>query len=265
MRQISSSIFKQLRLPKRSSHKGQNGRLYIVAGSKQYHGALLYAIQAAEHFVDLIYVETDPSNHGAVRSLKSLHPAIILVSPKQRSTYLKQSDCLLLGPGLGKSPTTKRLVQVLLTSVQRPNCTVIDADALAYMQPKWAGAATILTPHPGELKPWFQSSQFSGVLVQKGLRTVICQAKNCEYNTRGIAQMTKGGVGDILAGLTAGFACTNPPYLAARAASLLLGETVRQLQQVVGPHLSTRFIPQQLPLTLWRYQRPHERTRQPKA
>ena len=253
MRPIPLSVLKQLTLPSRRSHKGQNGALYIVAGSKQYHGALLYAILAAEHFVDLIYVETDPSNRAAVRSLKGLHPAIILVSPKQRTQYLTKSDCLLLGPGLGKSARTKALVRTVLIHQHRPAATVVDADALHYIESTWINAGTILTPHPGEMRPEFETDHHSGVILKKGTKVIICQGTNCRYNTSGIARQTKGGLGDLLAGLTAALACTNPPYRAACAASLLLSRTVVRLQRQRGTFVTTRLIPEQLPLTLKRY------------
>lgn len=245
MQPISPTIFKQLHLPSANSHKGQNGVLYIAAGSKQYHGALLYAILAAEHFVDLIYVETDPSNHAAVRSLKQLHPAIILVSPKQRSRYLKKSDCLLLGPGLGKN---SQVVSTLLNHPHRPLKTVVDADALQQIQLKQITSGTILTPHPGEMRPIFEPNRHPGVILQKGTKAVICQGKKCRYNTSGIARMTKGGLGDVLAGLTAALTCTNPPFLAACAASLLLSRTCQQLRRRYGTFITTRRIPEQLPL-----------------
>lgn len=247
MKPVTPSIFRQLNFPSVHSHKGQNGVLYIAAGSKQYHGALLYAILAAEHFVDLIYVETDPSNQAAVRSLKQLHPAIILVSPKQRGQYLKNSDCLLLGPGLGK---TSQLVSRLLNHPNRPLKTVVDADALHYIELKQINVGTILTPHPGEMRPIFEPNRHPGVILQKGTKAVICQGKKCRYNTSGIARMTKGGLGDVLAGLTAALACTNPPFLAACAASLLLSRTAVQLQRRYGTFITTRRIPEQLPLTL---------------
>ncbi|MBI4408043.1 MAG: hypothetical protein HY565_06110 [Candidatus Kerfeldbacteria bacterium] len=253
MRPIPISVLKQLHVPSRRSHKGKNGVLYIAAGSKQYHGALLYAILAAEHFVDLIYVETDPSNRAAVRSLKGLHPAIILVTPKQRAKYLAKSDCLLLGPGLGRGNKTKALVQSLLNHPKRPAKTVVDADALGVIQPQQITAGTILTPHPGEMRPEFESDRHAGVILKKGTKAIICQGTNCRYNTSGIARQTKGGLGDLLAGLTAAFACTNPPYRAACAASLLLSRTVIRLQRQRGAFVTTRLIPEQLPLTLKRY------------
>lgn len=262
MQRITAQVFYQLRRPKPRSHKGDNGVLYIAAGSKQYHGALLYAVMAASYFVDLIYVETDPSNRAALTSLKKLHPAIISVTLRQRRHYLQKSDCLLLGPGLGRSAHTKRLVAALLQHPDRPRHTVIDADALAYTKRRQLNAGTILTPHPGEYRAHFGtqspaalSKTIPAVILAKGLPAKICQNGQCQYNTIGIARFTKGGIGDVLAGLTAALACTNTPWLSARAASLLLGLTIAQLQRRYSSHLATLTVIPQLPLTLTRYQR----------
>lgn len=263
MKKIPSHVLKQLHRPARHSHKGDNGVLYIVAGSKQYHGALLYAVMTASYFVDLIYVETDPSNKAALASLKQLHPAIIYVTPRQRRQYLAKSDCLLLGPGLGKSAKTQRLVQTLLQHLNRPAATVIDADALTYTQRRHLTAGTILTPHPGEYRACFGqvtplalSKKIPAVIVAKGLPAQICQNGKCQYNTSGIARFTKGGLGDVLAGLTAALACTNSAWQAAQAASQLLSLTVQSLQRRYSTHLATLTVIPQLPLTLTHYQRP---------
>lgn len=234
-------------------YKGQNGILYIVAGSKQYHGALWYAVMAAEPLVDLIYVETDPSNHALVQSLKQLHPAIILVTPRQRKQYLAKSHCLLIGPGLGRGLKPKQLVRSVLTHPQRPAATVLDADALYYLQPNWINSGTILTPHPGEMRPVFMSDRHPGVVLQKGIKAAICQNGKCEYNTGGISSLTKGGIGDVLAGVIAGLACTQPAKQAAQQGSRLLAVTQRQLYRRYGRFATTRQIIEQLPLTYQRY------------
>ncbi len=259
---IGVNILQKIKQPRRRSHKGQNGVLYIAAGSRQYHGALLYAVMAASYFVDLIYVETDPSNYAALVSLKKLHPAIIIVRPRERRQYLTKSNCLLLGPGLGKSVKTRRLVQTLLRLRQRPAVTVIDADALAYARDADFTTNTIITPHPaeyqarfGSISPRQLSRQIPAVILAKGLPTQICQNGKCQYNTIGIARFTKGGMGDVLAGLVAALACTNPPLLAAQAASKMLSLTTHQLAKRYGTSFSILKVIERLPKTLTYYQR----------
>lgn len=261
MSKITLSILKKLRQPLSTSHKGQNGVLYIVAGSKQYHGSLWFAIETASHFVDLIYVETDRSNYALVSELKKLHPAIILVSARQRKTYLAKSDCVLLGPGLGKGVRTKTLVRAILRSQYCPTKRVIDADALYYLSPRLLTKDTVLTPHPGEYRALFQtglpkdiSKKIPAIIVAKGATVWICQNGKCDYNTEGNAGLTKGGTGDVLASLIAAFSCTNPVWLASEAACILQRQTARHLALQSGTHYSLLELIQHLPSTLHQYQ-----------
>jgi NAD(P)H-hydrate epimerase len=268
MTALSLRVLRQLHQPKRGSHKGDNGVLYMAAGSKQYHGALQYAVTAASYFVDLIYVETDSSNTILLRALKTVHPAIIHVAAAQRSRYLRRSACLLLGPGLGRSAKAQQLTCRLLSHPQRPAMTVIDADALHYLRPNDLTAQTIITPHPGEyraifglISPAALSRQMPAVVLAKGERAQICQNGKCQYNTTGIACFTKGGVGDVLAGLTAAFVTTNAPLLAAQAASVLLGRSALDLQRRCGANFSTLQLAEQLPLTLHHFNQRRSSTR----
>ncbi|MFA6475207.1 MAG: NAD(P)H-hydrate dehydratase [Patescibacteria group bacterium] len=241
-------------------HKGDNGILYIVAGSKQYHGALWYAVMAAEPLVDLIYVDTDTSNKSLVNSLKQLHSSIILVPPRQRATYLNKSDAVLLGPGLGRNSLARNLVNKIMLHPQRPAKVVIDADGLWFLQKKWLDSNMILTPHPGEYKRLFgrltpaaAARTVPAVILAKGVRTAICQNGNCEYNTGGIVHLTKGGIGDVLAGVVAGLACTQPPYQATQLASQLVAKAEQIIYRRYNRFATTSQLLEQLPLTYKKY------------
>ncbi len=211
MIKLHTSYLQQIQSPDPNSHKGQNGVLYIAAGSRQYHGSLWFAIEAASHFVDLIYIDTDATNLPLIKQLKRLHPAIILVPPRHRKAYLEKSDCILLGPGLGRSAATQRLVTKILQHPSRPSKVVIDADALYYIDPSTLGKNAVLTPHAGEYRAIFGSKKpeiitkgLQCIVVKKGPQTLICQNGKCRYNTHGSAGLTKGGTGDVLAGMIGG-------------------------------------------------------------
>lgn len=261
MSQLTLNILKQLHTPSPTSHKGQNGILYTVAGSQQYHGSLWYAVELASHFVDLIYVETDPSNRAMIQSLKKLHPAIILVSSSNRKRYLAKSNCVVLGPGLGRGTRAKKIVHSVLTSKYCSTKRVIDADALYYLSPNFLTKDTVLTPHAGEYRALFgdvspdrASKSVPAVIVAKGARTEICQNGKCDYNTRGNAGLTKGGTGDVLASLIAALSCTNPVWLASRAASVAEGEAAISLSKHTSTHFSTLELIQHIPKILHKYQ-----------
>ena len=237
--------------------------LYIAAGSKQYHGSLWYAVMAAEPLVDLIYVDTDYSNAALVRSLKQLHPGIILVPPKQRTRYLRKSDVILLGPGLGRTALAKQLVTQLWKHPSRPQKVVLDADALHYIPLKHHTKDTILTPHPGEyrqlfgqLSPEQASLKTAAVILAKGDKPAICQNGKCEYNTDGIAPFTKGGIGDVLAGVAAGLVCTRSAWSAAQLSSRFVAKALRTVWKRYGRYSTTSQVVAQLPLTYQRYLHP---------
>lgn len=264
--QLQCDIMQQLRVPEPTSHKGQNGVLYCAAGSAQYHGSLWYAIEVACHVVDLIYVETDPSNHQLVTALTELHPAIILVDPQRRSEYLAKSDCVLLGPGLGRTEHAQQLVEEIVNDSNRPAKIVIDADALHYIHESDITADVVVTPHAAEYTALFGEEacqevarRVTGVIVQKGSTDVICQNQKIRYNTHGNAGLTKGGSGDVLAAFIAALACTNPVWLASCAAVVCVGQAAEDLAQQRGTTFSIVELIDQIPITYHTCQQPQEK------
>ena len=61
----------------------------------------------------------------------------------------QRAGSLALGPGLGRGWGRKELVRALLEQIDLP--AVVDADALFELEPVERDAATVLTPHAGEL------------------------------------------------------------------------------------------------------------------
>jgi NAD(P)H-hydrate epimerase len=144
---------------------------------------------------------------------------------------------LVLGPGLGQNPQSKRFAQALLAAAAIP--AVLDADALNLLaaDADWfaelcaqarAGRTLVLTPHPGEMARLCGTTiaavqadrlgiardfaQRSGMtLVLKGARTLIAHPDGAiAVNTSGNPGMAKGGSGDLLAGLMAGLLAQHP-------------------------------------------------------
>ena len=63
--------------------------------------------------------------------------------------FAAKAGALALGPGLGRGPGPRELVQRLLAELRTP--AVVDADALHELEPFERAAPTVLTPHEGEL------------------------------------------------------------------------------------------------------------------
>lgn len=257
----------KITLPKAGSHKGDNGRLLIVAGSEKYHGSLIYAVKAASRIVDLIYVLSTAENLTLTRKLKSQTAEFIPVSRPNFQKY----DCVLAGPGMGISARTRSLVRSVLKS--RVKC-VLDADALNVLDDKlkkFLHPNCILTPHGGEFKrltltfsPPYQGGDEEGVrqFAEKYNCTVLLKSPKADViaspghklalNYTGNQGMTKGGTGDILAGLVAALFCKNDAFTSAYVGVYVNGKAGDELYKKVGPFYDAEDLLNHLPDTLWR-------------
>lgn len=229
-------------LPRRSfdSHKGQFGRVHIVAGSRGFTGAALMCsaacLRAGAGLVSLFVPEDAyPIVAAAATPEVMVHPV------RSYAEVLKtRCDVLALGPGLGRMRDEE--VKDLLRHCAHP--MVIDADGLNILATDLSLLATpvgprLLTPHPGEmarLNPaamdqsrLITATRFTGqhpvTLLLKGSRTIIAEKGHpAHYNTTGSPGMATGGMGDVLTGVCAALAGARLPlYDAARVGAWICG------------------------------------------
>jgi len=230
-------------LPRRNfdTHKGQAGRVGIVAGSRGLLGAAHLASDASLALgAGLVTLFVTEDIYAVVAPCASPE---IMVRPVH--SYLEvldaKLDAIAIGPGLGKSHAAE--IRQLLERAPQP--MIIDADALnilaenLHLLDRCAGAR-LLTPHPGEMarldpassgrsrratveaftKRWPQHT-----LLLKGARTVVGQhGQPFSYNTTGSPGMATGGMGDTLTGVCAALAGQGLAlYDAARLGAWLCG------------------------------------------
>ena len=230
-----------LRLKNRSddSHKGNNGRILVVGGSKDYSGAPAIAGMAAIGAgADLVYVAAPEK---AAEAIKSTSPDLIVKTLEGDELSLIHSDeiielsenvdAVLIGPGAGISDETSKLFNVLAAKIKKP--IVFDADALKQVEMSLIKNREdiILTPHIFEFKSFFKvagdlkldidsydfakvdenitdfqkiTRQIKGSVIVKGKYDLILSGTKFRINKSGNAGMTVGGTGDALAGISAG-------------------------------------------------------------
>jgi ADP-dependent NAD(P)H-hydrate dehydratase / NAD(P)H-hydrate epimerase len=153
-------------LPQRGAraHKGTFGRVLVVAGSLEYSGAaLLAALGAARMGAGLVCLATPESVGmrliGEIPELTMIllqEEAAGLIGPigwRRLSGEAVDYDATVVGPGLGRQPSTLRRTRHLIDELRKP--AVVDADglnALADVVGWWRTISTqlVLTPHPGE-------------------------------------------------------------------------------------------------------------------
>jgi ADP-dependent NAD(P)H-hydrate dehydratase / NAD(P)H-hydrate epimerase len=241
MRAITSTILQSLTQPKPASHKGQNGRVLVIAGSEKFHGAMLLVVQAASRLVDMVYVYSTDDNLELIESLRSKIAVFIGVQKKELKKTLDLVGSIVIGPGLettnekGEEVSTniESLVHMILSTHSRTP-TVIDATAFWHVHPEDLHETCIATPHAREFSHVFDmeatpqnvqraAASFGGIVVLTGQTDYISDGEALYENTTGNVGMTKGGTGDALAGVIGALAATNDPLTAACAGAYLTG------------------------------------------
>lgn len=235
MQVISRKTFgRELFHPKPGSHKGQNGVLLVIGGSEKYHGAPMLAIKAASRIVDLVYFHSPVAlNHDVLAKIKSKSDCFITIPKSDLLSVAEKSDCILIGNGLELSSRNKILVNTLLRHFRQKKF-VLDAGALHLVEKNLLGPNVLITPHPLEFEALFgksaspqealkQAKKHHCVILLKQRYCYCTDGRSLLQSKNGNQGMTKGGTGDVLAGVCAALACKNPLLLAASVASFVNG------------------------------------------
>ena len=259
----------------RDSHKGTFGSVLAVAGSASYRGAAALAVEGALRtgagIVTLASVEPVLAAVAARLPECCLCPceagAEGGISPQNIEHIRRQkASVLLVGPGLGytaqsavRAAETRALVKTLLPGFS--GSAVLDADGLNAAAQLLAGGRElphpagelIVTPHPGEMArlTGLSAAQinadregtalrcaqaWNAVVVLKGARTVVAAPDGrVRVNPTGNPGLSRGGSGDVLAGMTSALlACGLPAFEAAVCAVYLHGAAADRVAAVHG-------------------------------
>ncbi|MDE1797794.1 MAG: NAD(P)H-hydrate dehydratase [Candidatus Micrarchaeota archaeon] len=252
----SSRDWRAVRQPSPASHKGDNGRLLVLAGSRQYHGSLILAVQAAARFCDLVYAHSSPENKPLVQKIKSSSPNLIYLDSKALPAFFPRMDAFCVGPGWEKNSGNRSLLGAVLKT-KKP--AVIDATAFDLLDKKKLHPNAILTPHHGEFVRLFGQSATPAsvramakkhhcVILCKGPTDFIASPASFAVNRTHHVGMTKGGTGDVLSGLLGALLASHTPaFQAAKAAAYLNGLAGVRLSKKMGPHYSSDDLASELP------------------
>lgn len=241
-------------LPERypTMHKGDAGRLLIVAGSPGMTGAAALAANAAMRAgAGLVYLAC-PRGLNAILEGKCTEPITVPLPETAAGTLgaaareeilarAEECDAVVLGPGLSREEETARLVRDLVWEIRQP--LVVDADALNAVaaQPELLagrGGATVITPHPGEMERLTRRSmaviqgdrlaaaravaaEQGCTVALKGAGTVVADSGGrARINATGNSGLSGGGTGDVLAGMLGAFLAGGSDPLAAASAAV---------------------------------------------
>ena len=274
MKKITQDILKKIVKPQSGSHKGQNGKLMIIGGSRLFHAASRWSLLVASRIVDMVFYSSVPINNQLIREAKKEFVNGIVVPRSDVDQYLSEADCILIGPGMERCRQTEKITNRLLAKFYDKRW-VVDAGALQMMDPDLINPRMILTPHKGEFKMLFNQAIDSiknkkeikdthptvkavkkaiddhlATIVLKGPVDLVCSPKKLTYNTTGNEGMIKGGTGDTLAGLIAALYCTNEAFLSAQAGVYINGLAGDDLYKKVGPNFNASDLANQIPVTM---------------
>lgn len=214
------------------SQKGDYGRILVVAGSAGKTGAAhLTAMAALRSGAGLVTIATPKSCLAILASLGVEYMTLPLDETAGGEIAFEaaepvvefDADVIVIGPGLGRGPSTMAFVHAVIERAGVP--VVVDADALyaftgdADRLQGREDVPIIITPHPGEMARLLGSSvddvqahrldvarDFAASrqlhVVLKGHRTVVASPDGrLSVNMTGNAGMATGGTGDVLAGM----------------------------------------------------------------
>ena len=223
-------------LPSTGSHKGDNGRLMIVAGGPYYGAPAMSTMAALRTGADIVRLFAPESIANIVASYSPVPMITQLpgdhITEESVDMLLSESnnyDAVLVGPGIGRDPQTVSAVRSFIERCKTP--LVVDADGLSCL-PDHIDAPSVLTPHKGEYMrnwedadPMTVSAMVGSTLVLKGKEDIITDGSTIRVNRTGNASMTGAGTGDVLSGIIAALMSKGmTPFDAASVGTYICGK-----------------------------------------
>jgi NAD(P)H-hydrate epimerase len=220
----------------KASHKYQNGKVLIIAGSKDYTGAPQLVAQAAiKSGAGAVYLAF-PEQFRHLISSELIEPVIINYNSPEGYfnskaiealiDIIEKVDVIAIGPGISKNHTTLDAV-IQLFKKYPDKLFVVDADAIIALKilinEQYKLNNFIITPHQKEFADLIGISvdnlnknlleicqnfvyTTKAYLVLKSGRTIIFTPDDKIYiNPTGNVGMAKFGTGDVLTGIISSF------------------------------------------------------------
>jgi NAD(P)H-hydrate epimerase len=250
-----------------TAHKGTFGSVVAIAGSVGFTGAAYLCANAAARTgagtVRLLVAEgiyqilATKCVEVMATPLREVSRGALGPSALEAVTrYLEKASSCLLGPGLGQSRSTWRLVHRLVPAVPCP--LVVDADGLNALAAEKRllgrlGKDRVLTPHPGEMsrltgRPISEverdrratasaaAREWGAVVVLKGAHTIVAGPDGeLSEDPHEVPALATGGTGDVLGGVIAGLLAQGlDAYRAAVTGVYVHAEAGRRISERLG-------------------------------
>ena len=249
----SEMIRENLPVRELDAHKGNCGRVLILAGSPGFTGAAALAGESSIRTGAGLVTVAVPESLNDIMEVK-LTEVMTRPLPETPDKTISMkafdiisrinADSMAIGPGLSVEKETGELVRKLISTSTVP--LVIDADGLNLLSEDISvlekrTCPVILTPHPGEMArltgltlkeikadPVRVAGDFARkwnvYIILKFARSVIATPDGHIYfNPTGNPGMATGGSGDVLTGIVSSFLARQTPLYACLCGTFLHG------------------------------------------
>ncbi len=288
MQDFDPQLLKSLYKPASSSHKGENGKVMVIGGSKLFHAAFLWPLTVASRIVDMVFYSSTEENNELVQKAKEEFRNGIIVPRGKIDDYIAEAEAVLIGSGMpreegleeGDDDTGKLTEELLKRNPDKK--WVIDGGSLQTIDPEILlnlKTMPILTPHAREFEILesriiptrgltsskgrnYESREkiedrvssfakkYKCVVLYKGEFDIVSSPTETVRITGGNAGMTKGGTGDVLAGLVVGLFAKNDAFLTACTASYINKKAGESLEEKMGIYFNSSDLASEIPLTM---------------
>jgi NAD(P)H-hydrate epimerase len=218
----------------------------------------------------VFFASPEKSVGSIAESLRSKLFSFIWVPEKDLGKYIEKSDAVLIGPGLMRYSSdfndatyefTKKFSEKFLSEFPNKKW-VIDAGSLQTIDKEFIPKNSILTPNKKEFEILFGekfsinsakkfSREYSCTIIVKGPTTYVFHGDEIYEINGGNAGLTKGGTGDVLAGLTVALLAKNGPVLAACAGSFITKAAADELYKTKGTYYNSDDLADKIPEVLF--------------
>jgi NAD(P)H-hydrate epimerase len=247
-----------------------NGQVTIIGGSSLFHGAPLLSLKVASRISSMVFFASPQRSLDKVaEKTKSKLMSFVWVPWKEVDDYIRKSDAVLIGPGFMRFGSEKRVPSGLECDLECKKTKkitkelleafpdkkwVIDAGSLQVINPGWIPQGSIVTPNIKEHKNLFAdldpesvAKKYKCTVLYKSNPTLICSAKECIEVAGGNGGLAKGGMGDVLAGLTVSLFAKNDAILAGSCASYISKIAADKLFERVGTNYNADDLADEIP------------------
>ena len=208
--------------------------------------------------VSMTYFSSPEEDKGVADKIKASLSSFVWIARDELTNYVAKSEAVLIGPGLMRSHTKEqgfvcdtegektRRLSIELFKKFPDKKWVVDGGTLQVVAVGDIPKGAVVTPNRKEFEMLFGEKQKENLkeraeqvfnlakkwnltILTKDDVSIVSDGKEVWRIEKGNSGLVKGGMGDVIAGLTVGLMAKNDPLFAVCAASFLVKKAANKL------------------------------------